>query len=129
MIKTLGERAEREHSQYLRDSQRIEDRSSGFDVASSNGVPKLGGTVDFQTLVAGPVMSMASSSGLGTSTTTGVNGATKPTSWEDDMWGSILDGSDVSVLPTQRTLTDASSLSYRCLLHHLEPSDRPFRSR
>ena len=102
MIKTLGERVEREHGQYLRDSQRIEDRSSGFDVnASSNGVPKLGGTVDFETLVAGPAMALTSSSGLGASTTTGVGGVAKITSWEDDVWGSILDGSDVSVSRTQ----------------------------
>ena len=51
MIKTLGERVEREHGQYLRISQMIEDRSSGFDGhGSSNGVPKLGGTVNFETL-------------------------------------------------------------------------------
>lgn len=110
MIKTLSERVEREHGQHLRDSQRIEDRSSAFDVnATSNGAPKLGGTVDFQTLVAGPAMAVTSSSGLGTSTTTGANGVAKTTSWEDDVWGSILDGSDVSASRTQRTLTDAST--------------------
>ena len=104
MIKTLGERVEREHSQYLRDSQRIEDRSGGFDVhATSNGVPKLGGTVDFQTLVAGPAMAVASSRGLGTPTMTSVNGAAN---WEDDVWGSILDGSDVSALRTHVTITE-----------------------
>ena len=51
MIKTLGKWVERGHGQYLRDSQRIEDWSSGFDInASSDDVPKLGGTVDFETL-------------------------------------------------------------------------------
>ena len=107
MIKTLGERIEREHSQYLRDSQRIEDRSGGFDVnGTSNGAPKLGGTVDFQTLVAGPAMAATSSGGLGTST--GVNGVAKTTSWEDDVWGSILDGNDVSASRTQGMFTDTS---------------------
>ena len=84
MIKTLGKWVERGHSQYLRDSQRIEDRSSGFDInASSSGVPKLGVTVDFETLVVGPAMT--SLSGLGASMTTGVHGLAKGTSWEDDV--------------------------------------------
>ena len=52
-------------------------------------------------------MALTSSSGLGASTTTGVDGVAKITSWEDDVWGSILDGSDVTVSRTQRTLTDA----------------------
>ena len=108
MIKTLGKRVERGDSQDLRDSQRIEDRSSGFDInASSNGVPKLGGTVDFETLVVGPAMT--SLSRLGASTTTCVHGLAKSTSWEDDVWGSVMAGSDVSVSLTQRTLTDAST--------------------
>ena len=41
----------------------IEDRDqiSGFDVnGSSNGIPRLGGTVDFRTLVAGPAMVVTS---------------------------------------------------------------------
>lgn len=109
VIKTLGERVEREHSQYLRDSQRIEDRSGGFDAnATFNGVPKLGGTVDFQTLVAGSTMAVASSSGLGTPKT-GVNGVAKTTSWEDDVWGSILDGNDVSASHTSGTISDTST--------------------
>ena len=106
----LGERVEREHGQYLRNSQRIEDWSSGFDVhGSSNSVPKLGETVDFENLIAGPAMALTSSSGLEASTTTGVNGVAKSTSWEDGVCGRILDGSDVSVSWTQRTLTDAST--------------------
>ena len=44
----------------------LADRSSGFDIhSSSNGIPRLGGTVDFETLVAGPAMAVTSSSGLG----------------------------------------------------------------
>ena len=108
MIKTLGERVEHEHGQYLRISQRIEDRSGGFDGhGSSNGVPKLGRTADFKNLVDGPAMALTSSSGLGASTTTGVNGVAKSASWEDGVWGRILDGSDVSVSWMQKTLTDA----------------------
>ena len=74
--------AERGHSQYLQDSQRIEARRSGFDINAC--VPKLRGTVDFETLVVGPAMT--SLSGLGASATTGVHGLAKSTSWEDDVW-------------------------------------------
>ncbi len=42
------------------------------------------------------------------SMTTGVNGVAKATSWEDDIWGSILDGDDVSTSPTQGIITDIS---------------------
>ena len=129
MIKTLGERVEREHSQHLRDSQRIEDRSGGFDInATSNGAPKLGGTVDFQTLVAGPAGAATSSGGLGASTTS-VNVLAKTTSWEDDVWGSILDGNDVSASRTQELLLIHLPLRYRHLHHHPEVSDCPCRSR
>ena len=108
VIKTLGKWIERGHSQYLRDSQRNEDRSSGFDInGSSNGVPKLGGTVDSKTLVVGPAMT--SLSGLGASTMTGVHGLAKSTSWEGDVWGSVMAGSDMSVSLTKRTLADAST--------------------
>ena len=54
-------------------------------------------------------MVITSSSGLGASTTTGVNGVAKRTSWEGDVWGGTLEGCDVSVPQTQRTLTDAST--------------------
>ena len=96
---TLGERVERERSQYLRDSQRSEDRSSGFDVnASSNGVyTRLGGTVDLRTLVARPAMAVTSSNGLGASTMTGVNGVAKGTSREGESMcggGTLDDGAD-----------------------------------
>ena len=64
MSKTVDEWVEQER-QYLQGWQRIEDRSNGFNVnASSNGVPRLGRTVDFRTLVAGPAMAVTSSSGL-----------------------------------------------------------------
>jgi hypothetical protein len=51
-------------------------------------------------------MTATPSGGLGTPTTTGVNGVAKNTSWEDDVWGSILDGSDVSVSPSKGANTD-----------------------
>ena len=50
---------------------------------------------------------MISLSGLGASTTTGVNGVAER---EGDVWGGFLDRSDVSVPQTQRTLNDASTV-------------------
>ncbi|KAG9318237.1 kinase-like domain-containing protein [Chiua virens] len=48
VIRKLGERVEKEHNQFLRDSQRIEDQS-----ATANGVPtpNFDSGVDFETLV------------------------------------------------------------------------------
>ncbi|KIJ60622.1 hypothetical protein HYDPIDRAFT_98218 [Hydnomerulius pinastri MD-312] len=75
-IRKLGDRVEKEHNQFLRDSQRIEDRS-----ATANGVaaPNLNSGVDFESLVGR------------------ANGTVKPDtvidntkSWDDDVWGSIF---------------------------------------
>jgi SCY1-like protein 2 len=53
-------------------------------------------------------MAATSLGGLGTSKATGVNGVAKTTSWEDDMWGSILDGNDVRASRTQGTITNTT---------------------
>ncbi|OSD01672.1 kinase-like protein [Trametes coccinea BRFM310] len=80
VIKKLGDRVEKEHDQYLRDSQRVDDRSA--TVANGRGIstPANGGTVDFESLVA---------SGAGAAPKTDTPSAST-TSWEDDVWGSIL---------------------------------------
>lgn len=86
----LGDRIEKEHSQYLRDSQRVEDKSA---VAASNGIPSItSGPVDFESLVGG-----GRSPGLSAASSPGVNGsAPAPAkSWEDDVWGSMLNGNEV----------------------------------
>lgn len=78
VIKKLAERVEREHNQFLRDAQRLEDKSS-IQVNGSNSTA-VAGPVDFASLVGG------------------VNGATVKadtaldgdTNWDDDVWGSIL---------------------------------------
>ena len=118
MSKTLDERAER-------------DQISGFDVnGSSNGVPRLGGTVDFLTLVAGPGMVVTSSSSLGASTTAGVHGVAKRTSWEGDMW--VVPWIGVTSVSRKRRELSLMCLpfSYRCILiHYLEAFDRPCCSR
>ena len=78
VIKKLGDRVEKEHDQFLRDSQRIEDRSS----TPINGIttgPAVGG-VDFESLV-----------GSGGATTVKADTVIDSSAgWDDDVWGSIL---------------------------------------
>ncbi|KAI0361929.1 kinase-like protein [Trametes cingulata] len=79
VIKKLGDRVEREHDQYLRDSQRVEDRSA-TTLNGRSSVPAAGGAVDFESLVAN-----------GTGSAPKANTASEnSTSWEDDVWGSIF---------------------------------------
>ena len=91
VIKKLGDRVEKEHNQFLRDSQRIEDRSATATNGPVDGLTSRGG-VDFETLVGG-------SGATSIKADTELNG-----NWEDDVWGSILSsGTEVRVLlPTQR---------------------------
>lgn len=77
VIRKLGDRVEKEHDQYLRDAQRIEDRSTtavnGFDS------PAIGGTVDFASLVAGSSATVKADTVIDSNK-----------SWDDDVWGSIF---------------------------------------
>lgn len=83
VIKKLGDRVEKEHDQFLRDSQRIEDRS-GMANGTTGTAPSQG--IDFESLVGrsntltinGPAVSMDASGDE--------NG------WDGDGWGSMLDG-------------------------------------
>ena len=87
VIRKLGQRVEKEHDQFLRDSQRLEDRST---IATDSGSGTNGNTVsvDFESLVGR------------------ANGATvkvdtvmdADTSWNDDVWGSIFNNSTVGSL-------------------------------
>ena len=81
VIRKLGDRVEKEHDQYLRDSQRVEDRSA---VSSSTNVP-LGtnGAVDFESLV-------GNGGGINPVKANATGGAAASPSWEDDVWGSIF---------------------------------------
>ena len=77
VIRKLGERVEKEHDQFLRDSQRLEDRSA--NKANGSAAKSFAGSVDFETLVG----------------TTGVAGKNLESAddlgnWEDDVWGSIF---------------------------------------
>ncbi len=90
VIKKLGDRVEKEHDQFLRDSQRIEDRSVTAVNGSVDGLTTRGG-MDFETLVGG-----AGSGNIKADTE--LNG-----NWEDDVWGSILSSnSEVRISPRMR---------------------------
>ncbi|KAI0747966.1 other/SCY1 protein kinase [Daedaleopsis nitida] len=79
VIKKLGDRVQREHDQYLRDSQRIEDRSAVNGRTSLSTNPA--GPFDFESLVGNS----------GTASPPKADGAADSTkSWEDDVWGSIF---------------------------------------
>jgi SCY1-like protein 2 len=81
VIRKLGDRVEQEHNQFLRDSQRLEDRSA---TRTNGGVgnQSFAGTVDFESLVgtngAAGKKEVSSSSG----------------GWDDEVWGSILSNGD-----------------------------------
>lgn len=83
VIRKLGERVEKEHNQFLRDSQRIEDRSM-----PANGVaaPNFESGVDFETLVGRNHADIKPD--------TVIDGSK---GWDDDVWGSIFNnGPEVS---------------------------------
>jgi SCY1-like protein 2 len=76
VIRKLGDRVAKEHNQFLRDAQRLEDRSAN----AVNGVASTvaAGAVDFESLV-----------GQADGTTIKADSAADP-NWDDDPWGSIL---------------------------------------
>ena len=87
VIKKLGDRVEKEHNQFLRDSQRIEDRSATTVNGPVGGLTSRGG-LDFETLVGG-------------SGATTIKADTEPSgNWEDDVWGSILSSGQEVRIPT-----------------------------
>ena len=99
VIKKLGDRVEKEHDQFLRDSQRIEDRSATATNGSLDLTPR--GGMNFETLVGGA--GVAGSINADTE----LNG-----NWEDDVWGSILSSnSEVTQSPSITPATFTSSMS------------------
>ncbi|KAJ7261397.1 kinase-like domain-containing protein [Mycena haematopus] len=77
VIRKLGDRVEEEHKQYLRDSQRLEDRSA----TAANGAAGIApaGGVDFASLV-----------GRANGATMKDSPVDANVSWDDDPWKSIL---------------------------------------
>ncbi|KAI0094049.1 other/SCY1 protein kinase [Irpex rosettiformis] len=89
VIHRLSDRVEKEHDQYLRDAQRIEDRSA----TAINGAiaPSMAGPVDFESLVGGnPVHTVKADSAVDTS----------QQGWDDDVWGSIFSSQEPAQSPS-----------------------------
>jgi hypothetical protein len=84
VIQKLGSRVEKEHNQFLRDSQRLEDRSMTATNGTSGAIQQAI-TVDFESLVG-----RANGSSIKPDATIGNN------TWSDDVWGSIFNNDDVS---------------------------------
>ncbi|KAJ8519902.1 hypothetical protein ONZ45_g3225 [Pleurotus djamor] len=96
VIKKLGERVEKEHNQFLRDSQRLEDRSAINGNGHAN-VQSFSGSVDFEHLVGG-------GNGIPSKNSNQTNA-----SWEDDVWGSIF--SDDSNKPQTPAISPAPTFN------------------
>jgi SCY1-like protein 2 len=92
VIRKLSERVEKEHDQFLRDSQRLEDRSA-TSVNGSSGAQHYSSSVDFESLVG-----RANGASIKADTTIDSN-----KSGDDDIWGSIFNSDEVSNF-TQSTL-------------------------
>jgi SCY1-like protein 2 len=91
VIKKLGDRVEKEHDQFLRDSQRLEDRS-GLDTNGTNGTALPQG-IDFESLVG--------RSNVLPTTTISIDTSGDENSWDDDGWGSMFNGT-VSTFPSHQ---------------------------
>ncbi|KAF5386880.1 hypothetical protein D9615_001686 [Tricholomella constricta] len=91
VIKKLAERVEKEHDQFLRDSQRLEDRSA---TAVNGGTKSYTGSVDFESLV-GNANGNAAKADIKTD---------GDKSWDDDVWGIIFNDTNpkvqTSITPT-----------------------------
>ncbi|KAJ2931423.1 hypothetical protein H1R20_g5707, partial [Candolleomyces eurysporus] len=83
VIKKLGDRVEREHNQFLRDSQRIEDRSAtAVNVNGSTAAAPV--AADFEALVG-----KTNAAGVAASTALSAADTGNSASWDDDVWGSL----------------------------------------
>jgi len=83
VIKTLGDRVEKEHNQFLRDSQRLEDRS-GLPTNGTNGTAPSQG-IDFESLV-GRSNTLPTTNGP----TISIDNSGDENGWDD--WGSMING-------------------------------------
>lgn len=85
VIKTLGARVEKEHSQHLREVRKMEEQTNAFSNGTTDGTPfdfnsvvGASGEVDFEALVKG-------SGGGASSSTPAASASLDP--WGDDGWG------------------------------------------
>ncbi|KAG6897837.1 hypothetical protein C0992_010325 [Termitomyces sp. T32_za158] len=111
LIKKLGDRVEKEHDQFLRDSQRLEDRSA----TAVNGGPttSFAGTADFESLVGG------TNSKSTQSETTASN-----TSWDDDVWGSIFNKESGPKAQSHIATSNGPSLAASSQAHFLQTGNK-----
>ncbi|KZT26503.1 kinase-like protein [Neolentinus lepideus HHB14362 ss-1] len=79
VIRKLTDRVEKEHNQFLRDSQRIEDHS--VTAVNGNTSASTGATIDFESLV-------GKANGAAVKPDTVLD--TSSADWGDDVWGSLL---------------------------------------
>ncbi|KAG6869068.1 hypothetical protein C0993_003388 [Termitomyces sp. T159_Od127] len=106
VIKKLGDRVEKEHDQFLRDSQRLEDRSA---TAVNDGPARsFAGTVDFESLVVG---------------TNSKSAQLETTSWDDDVWGSIFNA-DSDPKAQSQTTSNSPSLAASSPAHSLPTGNK-----
>ncbi len=77
VIKKLGDRVEKEHTQFLRDHQRIDDRMSTQNEASQISLPA-------------PLPSFENLVSRGSAARNVQSGGSSTNSWDDDIWGTIL---------------------------------------
>lgn len=119
VIRRLGDRVEKEHNQFLRDSQRIEDRSA----TNTNGVtsPAFKSGVDFESLV-------GRANGATVKPDTVIDGDSSK-GWDDDVWGTIFNGTHESSQspppgPAVSTIQPSIALSSQAHTHSLPSSPR-----
>ncbi|KAJ3780298.1 hypothetical protein GGU10DRAFT_417412, partial [Lentinula aff. detonsa] len=99
VIRKLADRVEKEHHQFLRDSQRLEDRSA-IAVDGATVTQSFAGSMDFESLAGGK------NGAVQTNATGGSLGSTAgKTSWDDDVWGSIFNDNVVRHAPPLSTTT------------------------
>ncbi|KAJ7771771.1 kinase-like domain-containing protein [Mycena metata] len=114
VIRKLGDRVEEEHKQFLRDSQRLEDRSA----TATNGVggSQAGaGGVDFASLV-------GRANGATVKADSVIDTATQ--SWDDDPWASILNdsGPPIQTPPPLPASTSTSNVTANAFQTRSVPS-------
>ncbi|GAW00035.1 kinase-like protein [Lentinula edodes] len=111
VIRKLGDRVEKEHNQFLRDSQRLEDRSA-VAVDGATVTQSFVGSMDFESLVGGKNGAVQTNATGGS-----VGSAAGKTSWDDDVWGSIFNdtspstGPSALAAPLSTTMSPVHSLS------------------
>ena len=87
VIRKLGDRVEAEHNQFLRDSQRIEDKSA-TQTTNGSAIPSAV-NMDFESLVGRANGTSVAPSPITVTSSTATESKTT-SSWDDDVWGSIL---------------------------------------